>query len=191
MKYENLSLKSFRQNRNFVCCRTPLVREVSDGAKINDRSCLLPGGKQCILGAGYQRPLDFKNGLPYLCWRKPTETELSSLPHIIMTLDVYWDPRHYDITFDEIEQFHDTSQAYFEHENFDQYGECQHWTVATYSLVSEEEFFDDITDTLHPDRVCSTVINPQIYKENKYQCDNAITTEKPQPLDNTNYQIIM
>ena len=34
------------------------------GADINDRSCLLPGGKQRILMDGYQLPLDFKYGLP-------------------------------------------------------------------------------------------------------------------------------
>jgi hypothetical protein len=36
------------------------------GADINDRLKLLPGGKQRILIDGYQMPLDFKNGLPYL-----------------------------------------------------------------------------------------------------------------------------
>jgi hypothetical protein len=99
--------------------------------------------------------LNFKNGLPYLRCRKPTEAELSSLPHIIINSDVNWDPKQYDITFDEIEQFHDTSQVDFEHEHFDQYGEYRHRTVATHSLVSEEEFFDaleyskvaDIVDT--------------------------------------------
>jgi hypothetical protein len=102
----------------------------------------LLGGKQRILIDGYQLPLDFKNGLPYLHCRKPAETEISSLPHIIMTSDVDWDPKQYDITFDEIEQFCDTSQVDFEHEHFDQYGEYRHWTIATHSVVSEEEFFD-------------------------------------------------
>jgi hypothetical protein len=108
--------------------------------------------------------LNFKNGLPYLrCW-KPTETEISSL------LDVDWDPKQYDITVDDIEQFHNTSQVELEHEHFDQYGDYQHWTVATHSLVSEEEFFDaleyfkvadivdDIIDTLHPDNVWITYV---------------------------------
>jgi hypothetical protein len=87
-----------------------------------------------------------------------------------MTSDVDWDPKTYDITFDEIEQFRDTSQADFEHEHFDQYGEYRHWTASTHSLVSEEEFFhalenfevadivDDIIDTLHPDNVRSTYV---------------------------------
>jgi hypothetical protein len=36
------------------------------GADINDQSRHLPGGKQRILIDGYQLPLDFKNGFPYL-----------------------------------------------------------------------------------------------------------------------------
>jgi hypothetical protein len=75
------------------------------GADINDRSCSLPGGKQYIIVDGYQLLLEIKNGLPYLCCRKPTEAYLSSLSHIIMTLDVDWDPKQYQISFDEIENF--------------------------------------------------------------------------------------
>jgi hypothetical protein len=36
------------------------------GEDINDCSHLLPGGKQRVLMDGYQLPLDFTNGLPYL-----------------------------------------------------------------------------------------------------------------------------
>jgi hypothetical protein len=55
------------------------------GVDINERSKLLPGGKQRILIDGYQMPLDFENGLPYLWCHKPTTGELKSLPHIIMS----------------------------------------------------------------------------------------------------------
>ena len=36
------------------------------GAATNDCSLLLPGGQQRIVMDGYQIPLDFTNGLPYL-----------------------------------------------------------------------------------------------------------------------------
>jgi hypothetical protein len=62
------------------------------GAEINDRSRLLPGGTQIIIINGCQIPLDFKNGLPYHRCRKPIETELDLLPHIIMTSDIEWYP---------------------------------------------------------------------------------------------------
>ena len=133
------------------------------GADINDRSRLLPGGKQRILMDGYQIPLDINNGLPYLRCRKPTEGELGSLPHIIMTSDVDWDPSLYDNDIDDLEQFHDTSVEDFEHEDFTSDGEYRHRTVATHRMVPEDEFFDasefedfddlidDLFDTLHPD----------------------------------------
>ena len=66
------------------------------GAEINDRSSLLPGGKQRILMDGYQIPLDIISGLPYLRCRKPTDDELATLPHIIMTSDVPWNPSIHD-----------------------------------------------------------------------------------------------
>ena len=72
------------------------------GADINDRSRLLPGGKQRIVIDGYQLPLDFKNGLPYLSCSKPTNNEPKSLPHIIMTSDVDWDPSIYDNVNDDL-----------------------------------------------------------------------------------------
>jgi hypothetical protein len=41
----------------------PCLQMEAHGADINDRSRLLPGGKQRILIDGYQLPLAFKNGL--------------------------------------------------------------------------------------------------------------------------------
>jgi hypothetical protein len=103
---------------------------------------------------GYQLPLEFKNGLPYLHCRKPTDDELSLLLHIIMTSDVTWDPSLFVIIND----------------NIDQHGEYRHRTVATHTIVPEEEFFDaseyvdfddlvdDFMDLLHPKSV-SVVYN--------------------------------
>ena len=64
--------------------------------------------------------------LPYLSCRKPTNNELKSLPHIIMTSDVDWDPSIYDNVIDDLEEFHDTLVHEHEHENFNQYGEYRH-----------------------------------------------------------------
>jgi hypothetical protein len=94
-----------------------------DGADINDRSQLLPGGKQRILIDGYQIPLDFKNGLPYLQCRKPTDRELASLPHIIMTFDCEWDPSKFDKDLDDLAAYYDLSEEDHEGYHFDQHGE--------------------------------------------------------------------
>jgi hypothetical protein len=103
------------------------------GADINDQSQSIPGGNQGILIDGCQLPLEFKNALPYLhCW-KPIDDVLSLLPHIIMTLDVTWDPSLYDSINDNTDQFYDPLEDTSEHEyNFDQHGEYQHCTIATH-----------------------------------------------------------
>jgi hypothetical protein len=72
---------------------------------------------------GYHLPLEFKNGLPYLNCQKPTDNELSLLPHIIMTSDVTWDPSLYDNINDDIDKFYDHLENTPEHEyHFDQHG---------------------------------------------------------------------
>jgi hypothetical protein len=118
---------------------------------------------------GYQLPLEFKNGLPYLRCHKPTDEELSLLPHIIMTSDVVWDPSLFDNNNDNIQEFYDPVEEIPEHEyNFDQYGEYRHCTVATHNVIPEEEFFDanefvdyddlvdDLVDNLHLESVSVT-----------------------------------
>ena len=138
------------------------------GAAINDRSRLLPGGKQRIVMDGYQIPLDFTNGLPYLRCRKPNEAELSSLPHIIMTADTDWDPSIYDNVIDNLEEFHDTSMDTVDHDNpFDSNGEYRHRTVATHSTVKEEEFFDAVEYTDYDDLVDDLIdtLNPECVNE--------------------------
>jgi hypothetical protein len=56
-------------------CILSCLQMEAHGADINDWSHLLPGGKQRFLMDGYQLPLDFKNGLPYLRCQTPTEEE--------------------------------------------------------------------------------------------------------------------
>ena len=58
---------------------------------VNGRSLFTPGGLQCIKTVdGYVFPLNVRDGLPYL------DAEFESLPHVILTSDVDWDPRVMD-----------------------------------------------------------------------------------------------
>ena len=87
------------------------------GADINDRPRSLSGGKQRILMDGYQIPLQFKNGLAYLPCRKPTADELGLLPHVVMTSDVDWDPSLYDNVIEDMDDFHDPTLDFIDHDN--------------------------------------------------------------------------
>ena len=133
------------------------------GADINDKSRRLPGGKQRIIIDGYQLPLDIHNGLPYLRCRVPTADEVSTLPHIIMTSDIDWDPSVYDNTIDDMDVFYDANEDEVHDSTFDDQGNYRHRTIASHSTHQELEFFDahecqdyddvvdDILDSLHPD----------------------------------------
>ena len=111
------------------------------GAAIDDKSIRL-GGKQRIIMDGYQIPLDFQNGLPYLPCRPPTKEEVHMLPHVIMTSDIDWDPSTYDNTIDNMEHFYDAEEDEVHHSPFDMQGQYRHRTVATHTVLGELEYFD-------------------------------------------------
>jgi hypothetical protein len=132
------------------------------GAEINDKSLWLSGGKQRILMDGYQIPLAFCNGLPYLpCW-SPTATEVASLPHLIITSDVDCDPTTYENLISDIHIFHATEADFIHHSTFDDCGNYRHRTAATHNTHPEPEYFDvhdypdlsyvidDLHDAHHP-----------------------------------------
>jgi hypothetical protein len=61
-----------------------------------------------------------------------------------MTSDADWDPSFYDNDIHDINKFHDPSDDFTPDENFDQYGEYQHCTIATHRILPKEAFFDTI-----------------------------------------------
>ena len=118
------------------------IQMESHGAEINDRSSLLPGGKQRIVMDGYQIPLDIVSGLPYLQCRKPTDDELATLPHIIMTSDVDWNPSIHDHKIDDIDAFYDDAIDTVEYDNFNQFGEYRHRTIGIHDVVHDPQMMD-------------------------------------------------
>jgi hypothetical protein len=107
---------------------------------------------------------DFKNGLPCLRCRKPTETDLGLLPHIAMTSDVDWDPNLYDNIVEDLQAFHDTSVDDVDHDNpCHQYGEYCFRTVTTHNTIHEEAFFDAVINTDFNDMVDDVIdiLNPE------------------------------
>jgi hypothetical protein len=92
-------------------------------------------------------------------------TELASLPKIIMTSDVEWEPSTDDKELNDLETFYDLSEEDHEERHFDQHGEYWHHTVATHCTCCEEELYDAcdcfdfsdqvdyLLDTVHPEIV--------------------------------------
>jgi len=62
-------------------------------AQVNERSRRVdPGGQLITTNDGFEFPLHVRHGLAYLDMRPYTDDEWESLPHVVMTSDVDWDP---------------------------------------------------------------------------------------------------
>ena len=94
---------SVPQGRSIHSC----VKLESFGIRVYDRSKLLGGKQALVTPEGYVMPLDFENGLPYLPMRPYTDTEWRTLPHVVFTSDVDWDPSSVDCkTSDDTTSLH-------------------------------------------------------------------------------------
>jgi hypothetical protein len=111
-------------------------------SEINDQLLRLPGGKHRIVMESYQFPFTFRNGLVYRKCRPPTDAKGDSLPHLIMTADVDWDPTSYYNVISDLHKFYDQDIDDVPHSNFHAYGNYLHQTVATHLVQPETEFFD-------------------------------------------------
>ena len=75
---------------------------------VNDRSMKVKGGLQRIeTNDGYVHPLNIKNGLPYVSMRPYTDDEWETLPHVVWTSDVEWDPKVLDHEIEDDDQWYD------------------------------------------------------------------------------------
>jgi hypothetical protein len=72
----------------------------------NDEYILVPGGLQRIQTLdGYIIPLSIQYGLTNLNIRPYTDQELDTLPHVILTSELEWDPSVLDHIFKDDEQW--------------------------------------------------------------------------------------
>jgi hypothetical protein len=73
---------------------------------VNDKFFLVPGGLQRIQTLdGYIIPLSIQGGLTRLNIRPYTDHEFGTLPHVILTSKLEWDPSVLDHTFTDDEQW--------------------------------------------------------------------------------------
>ena len=104
---------------------------------VDDRSAKVPGGQQCITTLdGYVLPLQIRAGLVYLDMHPPSDQELASLPYVVLTSDVDWDPSTLDHELDLdtwSSQSPHTKDPYAEH-RFEKYGDYLHRHVNEASM---------------------------------------------------------
>ena len=75
---------------------------VDFGIDVNDRPLRCQNGRQTIVTPeGYTIPLAIRNGLAYMDMHPPSDKEFDSLPHVIFTSDVPWDPSSLDHEWDD------------------------------------------------------------------------------------------
>jgi hypothetical protein len=91
---------------------------------VNDKSIHIPGGLQRIQTPdGCVFPLSVRDGLPCLGMRPHTDAEFDSLPHVILTSDVDWNPRVLDFDIDNDDAWCDAISDNANHsELFDVFG---------------------------------------------------------------------
>jgi hypothetical protein len=70
------------------------------GLKICDRSRKIGGDQRILTPEGYVIPLAIRDGLAYMDMTKPTEEDMDSYPHVILTSNMPWDPRVLDDEYD-------------------------------------------------------------------------------------------
>jgi hypothetical protein len=117
---------------------------------VNDKSIHIPGGLQRIQTPdGYVFPLSILDGLPYLGMRPYTDAEFDSLPHVILTSDVDWNPRVLDFDIDNDDAWYDAISDNVNHsELFDVFGNDK-GRVDELEASSADIWFDTVTPDQH------------------------------------------
>jgi hypothetical protein len=113
---------------------------------VNDKSIQIPGGLQRIQTVdAYVFPLSIRDGLPYLGMRPYTDSEYESLPHVILTSDVDWDPGVLNFDIDDNDDWYDAISDNVNHSDlFDVLGNYK-GREAELEVSSADIWFDTIT----------------------------------------------
>jgi hypothetical protein len=90
---------------------------------VNEKSILVTGGLQCIQTLdGYIIPLSIQDGLTRRNIRPYTDQEFDTLPHVILTSELEWDPSVLGHVFKQDEQW---GEAPSFNSRFDEVGDLQ------------------------------------------------------------------
>jgi hypothetical protein len=154
------------------CASTPHGKTIhssvqfeSFGLEVDDRSKKLGKGQQCITTPeGYVFPLDFINGLAYLPMRPYTDEEWRTLPHVVFTSDVDWDPSTSDLAISDDEVWYNALPNEDNEHFFDTFDE--HGTLRPTVAVETHVFRSEIRQDVH---VAANVQTPAPQTYRKYR----------------------
>jgi hypothetical protein len=114
---------------------------------VNDKFILVPGGLQRIQTLdGYIIPLSIQDILTLLNIRPCTDQEFDTLPHVILTSKLEWDPSVLDHTFKEDEQWGESPTL---KSQFDEVGDYTQRVILHHNSYFERQdgnTTDDIID---------------------------------------------
>ena len=117
--------------------------------KVDDRSKAVGGKQRIVTLEGYVIPLKMQNGLTYMDMRAPTKTEIDSLPHVVLTSDLEWDPSVLDVDSDDmISTTSDDDGEYIE-PRFDATGLYNKRVIQQLNILSDTGVFD-LSDCADP-----------------------------------------
>ena len=110
------------------------------GVTIDDKSKHV-GGTQCMRTIeGYLIPLNFFSGLAYVRMRPYTDQEWDTLPHVILSSDLEWDPSVLDHVMDDDENWFDALEdtpTFIGDDNFNEYGDYKHRHIAASTTTTK------------------------------------------------------
>jgi hypothetical protein len=154
---------------------------------VNDRSIKVTGGLQCIaMPDGYVIPINIINSLPYIQMHPYTDHEWDTLPHVVLTSDVDWDPTVLDhnltannLWFDAVTDLEANPFCTL----FDEFGKNYHHRI----LVQGTEI-TPTTDDVFYDAVAAEslgVLDPFILPDCDDAIDHCISVADPTTLSAT------
>ena len=139
---------------------------------VDDRSPKV-GGKQCIRTIdGYCFPIDIINGLPYTPMRPFTDEEYNTLPHVLWTSELDWDPTTLDtIVSDKPDWYNildDLEQQKY-HSPFDEFGNyCKREPLD----APIETHYSEVVDLHAEDKYTREDLYDFMYDRSLYESDS-------------------
>jgi hypothetical protein len=140
---------------------------------VNDQSIKVQGGLQCIMTLdGYVIPIYIISGLPYVHMHLYTHEEWETLPHVILTADINWDPSVLDHMMEDDEHWYaaicNLEQSPYT-SMFDEEGNYLGCVIIQHAkVVCHELTFYDASNELPPKDIDS-ILDQCIYVVN-YHC---------------------